>query len=89
MRSCDPAVLCAIIASSNHIGVLSRLGIKADIEAGRLSAIGLNSPIMRRPIGIVLRKSEPVSPAVKSLIRIAEQLAAQEKAREPKRTRSR
>ncbi len=89
MESRDPAVLRAIIASSDHIGVLSRLGIKADIEAGRLSAIGLNSPIMRRPIGIVLRKSEPVSPAVKSLIRIAEQLAAQEKAREPKRTRSR
>jgi DNA-binding transcriptional LysR family regulator len=73
IESRDPAVLRSVIATSDHIGVLAHLGVRRDVEAGTLCAFDLNSPLMRRPIGLVMRKSEPMSPAVTSLMRIAEQ----------------
>ena len=80
MESRDPAVLRGIIADSDHIGVMARLGIRRDIDAGRLTAIGVNSPLMRRPIGVALRKNEPISHSVRALMRIARELAAAEAA---------
>jgi DNA-binding transcriptional LysR family regulator len=74
--SSDPAVLRGIIAESDHVGTMARLAIRRDIESGRLAAISIDSPLMRRPIGVALRKNAPISPAVRALIEIARDIAA-------------
>jgi DNA-binding transcriptional LysR family regulator len=72
IESRNPAVLKAIIMTSDHIGMIARLGIEEEIAEGLLRAIEIDSPLMQRPIGIVRRENEPMSPAVKSFVRITE-----------------
>lgn len=75
-ESREPAILKSIIMSSDHIGMMARLGIEKEVSAGLLKGIEIDSPLMLRPIGIVWRENEPLSPAVKSLVRIIEELCA-------------
>lgn len=72
IESRNPAVLKSIISISDHVGIISRLGVERELEAGTLKAMELDSPLMQRPIGIVRREIEPASPAVKSLIALLE-----------------
>ena len=74
MESRNPAVLKSVIGISDHIGIISRLGVESELANQSLKSIELNSPLMQRPIGIVLREGEPISPAIKSFISIAEEL---------------
>jgi DNA-binding transcriptional LysR family regulator len=71
-ESRDPPVMKSIVMASNHIGVISKLGIENDIAKGLLKGIEIDSPLMLRPIGIVTRENEPMSPAVKTFVRITE-----------------
>ena len=73
-ESRDPPVMKALIMASNHIGVISKLGIENDMAKGLLKGVEIDSPLMLRPIGIVTRKNEPMSPAVKTFVRIIEDL---------------
>ncbi len=73
-ESRDPPVMKAIIMASNHIGVISKLGIENDIAKGLLKGVEIDSPLMLRPIGIVTRENEPMSPAVNTFVRIIEDL---------------
>jgi DNA-binding transcriptional LysR family regulator len=50
------------------------MGIEKEVAPGLLKAIEIDSPLMLRPIGIVCRENEPASPAVKSFIRIIEEV---------------
>jgi DNA-binding transcriptional LysR family regulator len=68
----DPATLKSIIMISDHIGMISRLGAEKEISKGLLRCVELDSPLLLRPIGIVRRENEPMSPAVKSFVRIIE-----------------
>jgi DNA-binding transcriptional LysR family regulator len=72
VESRDPAVMKSIIMMSDHIGMMPKLGVEKEISKGLLKCIEIDSPLMLRPIGIVRRESEPMSPAVKSIIRIIE-----------------
>jgi DNA-binding transcriptional LysR family regulator len=76
IESRNPAVLKSIISISDHVGIISRLGVERELEAGALKAVELDSPLMQRPIGVVRREIEPASPAVKSLIGLLETACA-------------
>jgi hypothetical protein len=52
--------------------MIAKLGIEKEISKGVLKCIEIDSPLMLRPIGIVRRENEPLSPAVESLVRIIE-----------------
>jgi DNA-binding transcriptional LysR family regulator len=73
-ESRNPAILKSIIMISDHIGMIARLGVEKEIAQGTLKAIEIDSPFMLRPIGIVRRENEPMTPAVKSLVRILEEV---------------
>ena len=72
VESREPAIMKSIIMISDHIGMIARLGVEQEIARGLLKSIEIDSPLMLRPIGIVRRENEPMSPAVKSLVRILE-----------------
>ena len=72
----DPAVTKSFIMISDHIGMLARLGIEREISRGLLKCIEIDSPLMLRPIGIIRRENEPISPAIDFLIRIIEDVCA-------------
>jgi DNA-binding transcriptional LysR family regulator len=73
-ESRNPEVLKSIIMISDHIGMIAKLGVEKELAEGLLKAIELDSPLMLRPIGIVRRENEPISPAVMSFIRIIEEV---------------
>jgi len=68
IQSRDPNILKSVIMVSDHIGVVARLGVEKEIEQGLLKAIDLSSPLMNRPIGIVWRENEVLSPAAQAFI---------------------
>jgi DNA-binding transcriptional LysR family regulator len=72
----DPAVIKSFIMMSDHIGMLARLGIEREISRGLLKCVEIESPLMLRPIGLVYRDSEPVSPAISFLIGLIEEICA-------------
>ena len=74
IESRTPAILKSIIMISDHIGMLARAGVEKDLANGLLRAVDLDSPLMLRPVGIVRRINEPMSPAVKCLVRIIEEV---------------
>src|SRR5262249_22525504 len=73
-ESRNPAILKSIIMISDHIGMIARLGVEKEVANGLLKTIEIDSPLMLRPIGIVRRENEPMSPAVKSFVRIIEEM---------------
>ena len=73
-ESRDPAIIKSIITGSDHIGMVAKLGVEREISRGVLKCIEIDSPLMLRPIGIIRRENAPMSPAVKSLVRIIEDL---------------
>ena len=73
-ESRNPEVLKSIIMISDHIGMIAKLGVEKELSKGLLKAIEIDSPLMLRPIGIVRRETEPISPAMKSFIRILEEV---------------
>jgi len=72
VESRDPEVMKSIIMISDHIGMTARLGVEKEVSKGFLKCIEIDSPLMLRPIGIVRRENEPMSPAVKSVVRLIE-----------------
>lgn len=80
MESRNPAVLKAVIATSDHVGVISRLGVERELAAGTIKTIELDSSLMQRPIGIVRREIEPASPAIKSFIAMLMRASADRRA---------
>lgn len=74
IESRNPAVLKSIIMISDHVGTIARLGVEKELAKGLLRAVELDSPLMQRPIGIVRRENEPMSPAVASFVRIMEDI---------------
>jgi DNA-binding transcriptional LysR family regulator len=83
-ESRNPAILKSIIMISDHIGMIARLGVENEVSKGVLKTIEIDSPLMLRPIGIVRRENEPMSPAVKSFVRIIEEVC-KERAHRTKR----
>lgn len=77
IESRNPAILKSVIMISDHIGMIARLGVETEIAEGQLAAVQIDSPLMQRPIGIVRRENEPMSPAVKVLVRIIEDVCRQ------------
>jgi DNA-binding transcriptional LysR family regulator len=72
IESRNPAILKSVVMVSDHIGMMPKLGVETELAKGLLKYIELDSPLMLRPIGIVRRENEPMSPAVKSFVRIVE-----------------
>jgi len=76
VESRDPAVIKSLIMLSDHIGMMAKLGIEKEVAQGLLKCIEIDSPLMLRPIGIVQRDNEPVSPAIVFVIRLIEDICA-------------
>jgi len=72
IESRNPAFLKSVVMMSDHVGMIAKLGVEKELAKGLLKCIEIDSPLMLRPIGIVGRENEPVSPAMKSFIRILE-----------------
>lgn len=72
----DPAVLKQLVASSDHLGVFAYLGIRVDVDAGRLRAFDLDSPFMARPIGLLMRKDDAQRPEFPDIKRIFKEFGA-------------
>jgi DNA-binding transcriptional LysR family regulator len=68
----NQVILKSIVMVSDHIGMMPKLGVETELAKGQLKCVELDSPLMLRPIGIVQRENEPRSPAVKSFVRIVE-----------------
>jgi DNA-binding transcriptional LysR family regulator len=68
----NPGILKSIVMISDHVGMIARVGVENEVSQGLLKCVELDSPLMLRPIGIVRRENEPMSPAVKSFVRIIE-----------------
>jgi DNA-binding transcriptional LysR family regulator len=75
IESRNPAILKSIVMISDHIGMMSKLGVENELSKGLLKCIEIDSPLMARPIGIVRRENEPISPAVKSFVQIIEDVS--------------
>jgi len=74
MESRNPAVLKSIVEVSDFVTVIARLGVEKEVSAGLLKTVDLPSPLMQRPIGVVRRAGEPLSPAAKSFVKMAEDI---------------
>ncbi len=72
IKSREPGILKSVIMKSDYIGVIARLGVERELAQGLLTAVEIDSSLMRRPIGIVRRENDMPSPAVNEFIRIAE-----------------
>ena len=68
----DPAVLKSLIMMSDQIGMIAKLGVEKEVANGLLKFVEIELPLMLRPIGIVRRQHEPISPGIDFLIRIIE-----------------
>jgi DNA-binding transcriptional LysR family regulator len=75
-ESRDPTVIKSLIMLSDHIGMMAKLGVEKEIAAGLLKCVEIDSPLMLRPIGIVRRENEPISPAIAFVIRLIENICA-------------
>lgn len=74
MECRDPAVLKAVVSTSDYISVIANLGIEREVQRGVLRAMEIPSPLMQRPIGIIRRSGEQMSPAIKSFVQIAQDM---------------
>lgn len=72
IESRNPALLKSIVMISDHVGMIAKLGVEKELSNGLLKCIEIDSPLMLRPIGIVRRENEPMSPAMKAFVRIIE-----------------
>jgi DNA-binding transcriptional LysR family regulator len=68
-----PAVQKAIIACSDHVGLVTWTGIRADVAAGKLKMLDVDSPLMARPIGFLWKQDATLSASAKLFIRLVEQ----------------
>ncbi len=85
IESRNPAILKSVVMISDHIGMIAKLGVENELASGRLKCIEIDSPLMLRPIGIVRRENEPMSPAMKSFVRIIEDVCKKRSHAPPKR----
>ena len=69
-----PAVQRAIIACSDHVGLVTRMGVSADVAAGTLKIFEIDSPLMARPIGFLWRQDMTLSAGAKRFVRAVEQV---------------
>ncbi len=68
--SSTPAVQKAIIARSDHVGLISKMGVQSELNARTLRAIKIDSRWLKRPIGFLHREDEPLSPAMRAFTEI-------------------
>ena len=71
-----PAVLKAIIACSDHVGLVTRTGHASRYRGGLLKMFEIDSPLMARPIGFLWKQETTLSPPAKVFIRLVERAAA-------------
>jgi LysR family transcriptional regulator of abg operon len=85
VESRDPVLIKSLVMISDHVAVIPKLGAENELSRGLLKCIEIDSPLMLRPIGIVRRQNEPLSPAVKSVTRVIEAVckASRTSARKP------
>ena len=72
IQSRAPTILKGIIGCSDHITIMTRLGVDPEVVAGTLGFIELHSPLMSRPIGVIWRDNDVLSTDAKSFIEALE-----------------
>jgi DNA-binding transcriptional LysR family regulator len=66
IESSTPAMQKGIIARSDHVGLISKMGVQSELNSRTLRAIEIDSRWMKRPIGFLYREDEPLSPAMRA-----------------------
>ncbi len=74
IESPDPTILKSFIMQTDLIGVVSKLGVEREVRQGLLRTIEIDSPLMRRPIGVIRRENDMPSLAADAFMRIARQV---------------
>ena len=69
-----PAVQKAIIACSDHVGLVTRMGVLSDVAAGTLKTFEIDSPLMARPIGFLWKQDTTLSTSAKQFVRAVERV---------------
>jgi DNA-binding transcriptional LysR family regulator len=67
------ALIKEAVALGNGISILPRPILESDIQQGRLVAIPLGPPSLKRPLGILTPKRRKVSPAAREFVRMLEE----------------
>jgi len=65
-------LILEIDARGDHLGLVSALAFRRESEACNVKVLPFNSPLLRRPIGLVWREQHALSPASKILIQMIE-----------------
>ncbi len=69
-----PSILKRVVMQTDYVALIARMGVDADVKNNLLQVIEINSPFMARPIALVWRENEILTPAVKSFIQILKEV---------------
>ena len=77
-----PAIECSttafiktIVSQTDYIGIIARIALhpESDVADRKLQIIEIDSPSMQRPIGLVWRQSQVLTPAIRIVMRAVEE----------------
>ena len=73
IESQNPGVTKSILMSSDYVAMIARLGVEKEINNGTLKCVDIDSPLMMRPVGVLQREGEPLSPAANSFVQLLQE----------------
>jgi DNA-binding transcriptional LysR family regulator len=62
----------------NGVSIVPETAVRAEVEAGLLATVEFSDPLMRRPLGALIRRSARVSPALREFFALLEQTTTSE-----------
>jgi DNA-binding transcriptional LysR family regulator len=68
----SPSLIKAILERTDCIALMAKLGLKDELAQGRLVCVDLDSPLMKRPIGLIWRDTHRISAAAKVVLEAIE-----------------
>ena len=57
----------------NGVSIVPETTVRAEVEAGLLTAVDFADPEMRRPLGALIRRSARISPALREFLALLKQ----------------
>lgn len=72
-----PELIRSIVVQTDCIALMAKMGAQADLDAGILEHVEINSPFMLRSIGLLWRSTHALSPAAKRVIDIVKMICVE------------
>jgi DNA-binding transcriptional LysR family regulator len=79
----SPELVKAAIINTDYIGLLAKMGLRAELDARTLCAIEIESPFLLRTIGLIWRNNHSLSPPTKALISMFQTICSERKYAKP------